>query len=183
MNEKQSLLDIQREAESLYGEIEAAYGEITPELEEKLAANTAALMAKIDSYAFVLDMLAGRERALRSVRTEIELRIKASMAHQERLKQAVDLYMLGQDIDEIRGEARSVKRVKNPPKLEVLDEKQARDAAPWGFVLEEIEGAIVKDGKAYAVKPDKKVLKDAILKEGREIPGVVVTQGKRIETR
>lgn len=187
MNE--SLQQIEARVAELEAVIISNGGELPPGSDLERAWNEAqqALMLKVDNYAEYILHLEAQEAAV----GEAVKRLKAKQAsierHRERLLAYASFTM--QEKNALEGEAWTIKRVKNPPKVEILEEFKVRLYAPECIdrvpLEEPYEVTLDPDGsgsKVYLLKVNKNKLKER-LKDGANIDGAVLNQGHRIEVK
>ena len=163
-------------------------GELPPGSDLERAWNEAqgALIQKVDSYAEYVMHLDAQEAAVEEAIRRLKGKKAAICNHRDRLLKYAAFVM--QEKDALEGEAWALRRVKNPPKVEILEEFKVRLAAPEcveRVPLEEpYEVTLDKDGGSHVslLKVSKTKLKE-LLKDGAHIDGAVLTQGHRIEVK
>lgn len=160
-----SLLDMTRAMDDLHRDIEAAHGEISPELALRLDELGTALAKKVDNMAEYIAAIEGRAQAMRDFAKKVEQKAKVNENFAKRLLDYCDM-ALG-DSDTLEGRLFTMKRVKNPPSVEVLDESVLRGELPDAFK----EHVSVTLSKAYV---------KAMLESGKDIKGAKLVQGTRI---
>ena len=159
-------------------------GEVVPGsvLESAFEQAAAGLMVKIDHLAEYVEVtLEGEAAALEAASKRLASKAKAVRNHQERL-----LGYAGKCLGErteLKGEAWSIKRVKNPPSAVVIDIGAVHTSCPQAFKREALEGLYEIEGEqVFTLKLDKAALKDA-LKSSSHIRGAELVQGTRIEVK
>lgn len=185
----QSLQHIEARVAELEAVIIANGGELPPGSDLERAWNEAqtALIQKVDNYAEYMMSLDVKEEAIDDAIRRLKAKKAAICNHKSRLEKFAD-WVLGER-KALQGDAWAIKRVKNPPKVEILEEFKVRLYAPEcvdRVALDEpYEVTLDPDGsgsKVWLLKVSKNKLKER-LKDGAHIDGAVLTQGHRIEVR
>lgn len=186
MNE--SLQQIEARVAELEAVIIANGGELPPGSDLERAWNEAqtALIQKVDNYAEYMMSLDVKEEAIDEAIRRLKAKKAAVCNHKSRLEKFAD-WVLGER-KALQGDAWSIKRVKNPERVEIIEEFKVRLYAPecvdrvpleepYEVVMDENGGA-----KVNLLKVNKNKLKDR-LKDGANIDGAVLNQGHRIEVK
>ena len=169
---------------------EAVYargGEVPPGSDLETAFNEVCtdLMVKVDNYAEYIVSLEARAEGLQAAAKKVLARAKAMENLAERLKSRAG-YMMGER-PALEGECFSLKRKKNPPKVEIIDDWRVKLSCPECIDREELptgtyEVVLAEDGgfTVNILKVNKAKLAEA-LKAGKNIEGATLSQGSRIE--
>lgn len=166
-NPNPNLFQLTAEAQSLVLALIQSGGEITPEIEARLAANEAAIARKVDGYVYVefqmemqVEVLKRKEEGIRSIRIGIE-------NAQERLRSNIKTAMQVMQKTELAGDEYLYKLMRGGTKLVIDDEK----LIPQDFKMV-ITSTVL----------DKEKINQA-LKDGIQIPGVHLEDVQRLGTR
>ena len=163
-----NLFDLQRELDELYRAVEAAGGEITVDEAIRLDEALTALAQKVDSAALYRSELAARRDGLKAFAAQVQERARVADNMLRRLDDYCDKAMGKKG--ELPGENLTMRRVQNPPRVEITDEEALRKSFPKAFE------------KDVSWKINKAVVK-AALKRGDAVEGARMTQGTRVEFR
>lgn len=182
-----------QQIEARVAELEAAIisngGELPPgsDLERAWDEAQSALILKVDNYAEYMMSLDVKEEAIDEAIRRLKAKKAAVGNHKSRLEKFAD-WVLGER-KVLQGDAWSIKRVKNPERVEILEEFKVRLYAPECIdrvpLEEPYEVTLDPDGsgsKVYLLKINKNKLKER-LKDGAHIDGAVLNQGHRIEVK
>lgn len=162
------LYEINEEYAAIIAAVEEAEGELTPELEEALAANGDDFAAKIENYIKAVRNYEADADAFKAEAAAFKAKADRASRTADRLKETVSAAMLLRGIDKERfgnftASFRRSERV-------VVDE-DALEALPDDF----------KRVKT-SVEPDKTALKTAI-KAGMTIDGVTIMESKSLQIK
>jgi hypothetical protein len=139
-------------------------GEITPELETKMATLYTDLSNKMQSYAFVIESLKQRQSlALEKVKDWNQV-INQCERSIETLEKALDISLTNLNKEADHGFEFTIKRQLNPESVEIINEA----AIPGEYLITETK-----------TKISKTLIKDA-LKKSQEVPGAQLTRSSRI---
>ncbi len=183
----ESLQSIVNRLTELEDAIVARGGEVPPgsDLEAAFEQVCTDLMVKVDNYAEYIVSLEARAEGLQAAAKKVLARAKAMENLAERLKSRAG-YLMGEK-PALEGECFSLKRKKNPPKVEIIDDWRVKLSAPECIDREELPNGTYeigtdKDGNnaVYILKINKDKLAEA-LKAGKNIEGATLSQGSRIE--
>jgi hypothetical protein len=149
------LAEIEAGWETIDGLLAESGGEITPEVEERLATIELAERDKVDAYVFKIRALQGDEASLKKLEEEIAAKRGARKRLREHLMARVDLYMKQREVTELQGNHYRFKYCKNggKPPVEIL--------AP----LEDLP----EEWKSVTVEPKKEVIREYLAANGGEI--------------
>jgi hypothetical protein len=150
-----TLADLVAEYQLLERELVAASGELTPEIEERLSINQAALATKADAYVFVEERLEMNAEFFKRKAEAFDAIAKRFKNARERLKSNLKSAMQAMGTAEVVGSDYRWVLKRSNPTLVIEDEK----ALPDECLLTTVE-----------TKPNKEMIK-GLLKEGKTIPG------------
>lgn len=166
-NPNKSLFQLTVEAQSLVAAIVGSGGELTPEIEARLAGNEVALSKKVDGYVYIegqievqCELLKRKEEGLHRVRKGLE-------AFQERLRSNVKVAMKTLDKTELTGDEYTYKLGKGGEKLVIDDESQI----PHDFKMIVTTTVVDKERVTQA------------LKDGFEVKGARLEEYQKLLTR
>lgn len=151
----QSLINLTSEYNHLLMMIMEAGGEMTPDIEERLAVNAATMAAKADVYDFVISKLETEETHWKAEADRFASVARACANARERLRGAIKATMIETKRVDIMGDRATFKLTNAAPKL-VIDEPSA---IPNEYMTE----TVVRDVNKDKVK--------SALKDGFEVPG------------
>jgi predicted nuclease with TOPRIM domain len=154
------------ELSSAYQQIQVLIEDGQDGLEDTLAALNDAIEIKADGYAKVMKNLEAQAKAIKAEEERLAERRKSLENNIKKLKESLEQAMLNAGMKRIKTELFSFTIQKNPPSVEVLNEK----------------GIPVN----YFVPQDPKLDKKSILadlKNGIEVPGVELKQSEGLRIR
>ncbi|MED3623235.1 siphovirus Gp157 family protein [Neobacillus thermocopriae] len=154
------------ELSSAYQQIQVLIEDGQDGLEDTLAALNDAIEIKADGYAKVMKNLEAQAKAIKAEEERLAERRKSLENNIKKLKESLKQAMLNAGMKRIKTELFSFTIQKNPPSVEVLNEK----AIPVN----------------YFVPQDPKLDKKSILadlKNGIEVPGVELKQSEGLRIR
>lgn len=159
-----NLYNINQEYVELMQELLNNEGELTPELEEKLAINEDELQQKVEAYSFVIANLQG-------LADSVDTEIKRLQALKKQRQNAVD---------------RLKERVSNAMQLHGIEEILC-SIARFSFrksTVVDITGDVPAEycNKTVTLKPDKKLIKQK-LQEGEAIPNCSLIEKQNLQIK
>lgn len=160
----QSLFHISQEYLQLANILDSNGGELTPEIEEQLNANTEALQIKASNIAFVIRKMALEEENISNEIERLKNMLKVKTNSKERLKTYLKTNMEQMDISEIKCDLITVRLQKSKSSVEIVD----KGIIPKKFLNKKID-----------VVPDKVAIKQA-LESGLKIKGVELKESKSL---
>lgn len=141
--------------------------EPTPEMETAIAAALEQHLRKVDSFAQFLNHLENQADFAAEEIKRLTARKRRLELHRERLSNYALQIMDERGWQSLEGETADIKIRQNPPAVLILDET----AIPAEFVTVKQQFAIDKNG----IK--------ARIKAGKEVPGAVLTQSRKVEVK
>lgn len=183
---RDTLQDLVAALDVIGADIEAAGGEFVPGSSLEAAWNEAAgaLVAKVDGFAVYTLELEGRADALEDGAKRLKAKAQAVRAHRERLLEYAGR-CIGPDRKELAGDVWKIARVKNPPRVTVLDEQAMFETCPKAIKRTKLDGRyeMAEDG-LYELSIDLNALKAELRgSKSEHIRGAVIEQGERIEVK
>lgn len=160
----QSLFHISQDYLQLANILESNGGELTPEIEEQLNANSEALQVKASNIAFVIRKMALEEDNISAEIERLKNMLKVKTNSKERLKTYLKTNMEQMDISEIKCDLITVRLQKSKSSVEIVD----KEIIPKKFLNKKID-----------VVPDKVAIKEA-LESGAKIKGVELKESKSL---
>ena len=160
----QSLFHISQDYLQLANILESNGGELTPEIEEQLNANSEALQVKASNIAFVIRKMALEEDNISTEIERLKNMLKVKTNSKERLKTYLKTNMEQMDISEIKCDLITVRLQKSKSSDEIVD----KEIIPKKFLNKKID-----------VVPDKVAIKEA-LESGAKIKGVELKESKSL---
>ncbi|WP_099368109.1 siphovirus Gp157 family protein [Sphingobacterium sp. 1.A.4] len=160
----QSLFHISQEYLQLANILESNGGELTPEIEEQLNANTEALQVKASNIAFMLKKWSVEEDNIYNEIERLKNMLKVKTNSKERLKSYLKTNMEQMDISEIKCDLITVRLQKSKSSVEIVE----KAIIPKKFLNKKID-----------VVPDKVAIKEA-LESGEKVKGVVLKESKTL---
>ena len=160
----QSLFHISQDYLQLANILESNGGELTPEIEEQLNANSEALQVKASNIAFVIRKMALEEDNISTEIERLKNMLKVKTNSKERLKTYLKTNMEQMDISEIKCDLITVRLQKSKSSVEIVD----KEIIPKKFLNKKID-----------VVPDKVAIKEA-LESGAKIKGVELKESKSL---
>jgi hypothetical protein len=158
-----TLISLAQEAMQLSQAILEAGGELTPEVEAALTANTQALVTKLDGYVYIQDRLE-MEAAHWKTRAEQCMSVSRTYSSaRERLRESVKRVMIEMDQTDLRGSEHRFKLVKSKPRL----------------VINEAEIPAEYQMQVTTMVPDKERIRED-LEMGATIPGARFEESFRL---
>lgn len=164
MNNIPSLWKISQEQQELNALLFEAEGELTPELEERLAINEANLEVKAEDYAVSMDMLKASAEAARQEVKRLTAYVKRCESAEERMRRALASAMEVCECD----------------RLEVGTHRLSFRKSEAVVITDEV--AIPNDYIVVETKINKANLK-ADLKAGATIPGAYLEERRNLQIK
>lgn len=161
-----TLMQIMNDSSNLMFELVESGGEITPEIEEKIASNAMMLSDKLDTYGFVIEAFKQRQAYALERMKQWERIISLCENALDNLNGRVLEALSSTETREVHGKEFSFKIVLNPVSIVVDDESKV----PGQFIISEIK-------ESHRV--DKTTIKKAIA-SGEQVPGVRAVRSERL---
>lgn len=154
-----TLYSLSAEYTQVMRDIEDADGVLTPELEARLDAATAALATGAANVKMALEMIDHGKDQLDAWIRKLSTRKAALEREEQRWKDAAIRNMSGMGINTLEGELNGL-----PAKLRVMESESVK-------ITGDVPAAYSRT--KTIVEPDKKMIKEA-LKEGADVPGAIL---------
>lgn len=160
----QSLFNISQEYLQIADVLESNGGELTPEIEELLNANTEALQLKASNIAFVVRKMALEEDNINSEIERLKAMLKSKTNSKERLRGYLKSNMEQIGVTEIRCDLITIRLQNSKSSIEILD----KGLIPKKFLNRKID-----------YTPDKNAIKEA-LESGAKVKGAELKENKSL---
>lgn len=158
---EKSLNTLRAERYKIDQELDAKFGELDEESENKLALSDKELQLKLDNYVLYIQGLDFDEQGLKEHKKEIDAELKRIKSKRDWMLQGVKITMQQMDVKELKGTYYKFTLQQNPPAVSILHE----DQIPAEFTREK-----------YEIEINKKAISKA-LKAGKKVPGCRLIQG------
>lgn len=162
---KVTLPEILAEWQAIERDISLAGGELTPEIEQRLAITEQALREKTDGYVFIEERLEMNEEFFKRKADAFSAIAKRFKQARDRLRGNVKALMLQNGLTEIKGKNYRYVLKRTNPALIIEDEK----ALPDECLVTTVE-----------TKPNKDMIK-GLLKDGQTVPGAKLQESYSLQ--
>jgi hypothetical protein len=161
---KKTTNDLLAEREELSREIMAADGELSPEIEARLFANTQSLAEKADAIHWVVERLEAEEAFLKAQAKRLTDAARSRARQSDLIRQRIKALMLEHDAETLSGETTEFYLTRAKAKL-------VGEGLPEGFTKQTV-----------TIEPDLEAIRDA-LEDGRQVAGYALEPNHALRNR
>lgn len=146
------------------------------QISEMLNAIEGEFADKVDNIVSLIKKFNYESEAIKQEAKVLEARAKAKANQSKKLTEYIHMVLKAMGKAEFETTKHHIKIKKNPPKLEIPKDKEDE-------LMEFIEKLGVKEFIVQTKTIEKKLLKDAIVKEGFQVPYAKIVSGERLDIK